>query len=208
MIIETAAPINPNLETLASLLKWLPLIGLSATSLKGEVQTIPLVQGSNFVSISLNPTNPAPSAVFGSLGNNFVEAYFFDNQTKRWSAFRNPTRADASNLNALTPLAMPAVTPGRGYIIVMAASGSLVVNGAPSPSPSVNLFPGMNLTGFPVPSSLASSTMGLSDVLSGPAFNFETAFKWAGSKYQPFTNDQQANDPLFLFERNINPRNI
>lgn len=173
------------------------LVGLFGTSLKADVQTIPLSQGRNFISISLNPTNPAPSAVFGSLGNNFVEAYSFDNQTKKWSVFRNPTRTDASSLNALAPLAMPQVTLGRGYIVLMAASGNLVVNGTPPPSPSVTIYPGMNLTGFPITS--AQEGAGLQDLLNSPQFSFKTAFSWYSGNYASFTDNGILDDTVFRY---------
>lgn len=163
----------------------------------GDTQTIPLAQGTNLVSISLAPTNPNPSAVFGSLGANFIEAYTFDNQTKKWFAYRNPTRNEAGNVNSMPALAMPDVSVGRGYLVVMAASGNLVVDGNPVASPSVTIYPGMNLTGFPITS--AQEGAGLQDLLNSPQFSFKTAFSWYSGNYASFTDNGILDDTVFRY---------
>ncbi len=145
--------------------------------------------------------NAAPASVFGTLGADFIGAYTFDNQTKEWSSYRNPALPDAGISNALGSLAMGNIAPGKGYMIQMAGARTLAVTGNFPTSPSVTLYPGLNLVGFPLPAT-APPIIGLQDILSGPLYSFPTAFRWDAPAYSPFRNNGLADDETFLFDQN------
>lgn len=191
---------------LSGLLRYFDLFCISgfvivfAGSATADTQSIQLDAGVNLISFSLNPNNPSPAVVFGSLGNGFVEASNYDNQTKLWTTYRNPSFADASNSNQLPGLTMAPVVPGRGYSVRMSSAGVLSVTGTTPASPSVTLYPGLNLVGFPLPAT-APSVVGMQDILNGPTYNFYRAFQWNPSGYGTFTNNGITDDGTYLFDK-------
>lgn len=172
-----------------------------AQKASGDTQVIPLAQGSNLIAFQVQPTNAAPSAVFGPLGAGFAEVSTYDNLAKKWTVYRNPNQADSTASNGLPGLAMGPVSVGNGYIVRMTAPATLTVNGTTPTSPSVSVYPGLNLLGFPLPAA-APSPLGHQDVFSGPAFNLSRAFEMASPGYLAFTNDGLNNDKTFLFDKN------
>lgn len=175
--------------------------GLTAVA---DTQQIPLVVGTNSIAFQLVPTNAQPAAVFGTLGAAFIEAWTFNNATKQWSFFRNPSLPEAGNANGLAGLAMGPIVPGQGYLVRMATAGSsLTVSGNPPAFNTIPIYPGMNFLGFPVPAN-APGTIGLQDILNGPTFSLSTAFSWDPfrSLFLSFTGNGLSDDGTFLFEKN------
>jgi hypothetical protein len=166
-----------------------------------DTQSIQLQAGVNLISFSINPANPSPAAVFGSLGNSFVEASTYNNQTKLWTTYRNPSLADAATSNSLTGIAMAPISPGNGYSVRMSSAGTLNVTGTTPVAPSVTLYPGLNLVGFPLPST-APTVIGMQDILNGPSYSFDRAFQWNPSGYVAFTNNGITDDGTYLYDRN------
>lgn len=171
---------------------------LSVTlSVRAEVQSIALSQGSNLIAFQVQPTNPAPSTVFGSLGASFIEASTYDNQTKKWTTYRNPNQPDAASSNELPGLAMGPITVGPGYVIKMTNAAALSVVGNQPVAPSVTIHPGMNLIGFPI--TTTQEGVGLQDLLNSPQFSFKTAFSWLSSAYASFTDNGLLDDTIFRY---------
>ncbi len=201
-VFRTKAPSNRTKSLLPSspLIYSILSIALPFNFAMADTQTIQLLPGVNLISFTVQPTNPSPSAVFGTLGNGFVEASTFDNQTKIWTTFRNPSLSDATTSNVLPGLTMPPVSPGRGYSVRMSAAATLTVNGTTPAAPSVTLYPGLNFVGFPLPST-APSVVGVEDILNGPQYRFERLFQWSSPAYASFTNNGISDDSVFLFEK-------
>ena len=153
-----------------------------------QTQTIPLSSGWNLIAFQVNPTNPAPAAVFGPLSGNFKAAFTYDAATKQWTSFQNPTTPGVDPVaNALPGTAMGNIQLGKGYWVWVgnatpsdpSGAGAWNVPGTiPIITPAVITVNGWNLIGVPAGTANLTERVGLLAVLTRAGFNYDTLLKW------------------------------
>lgn len=173
------------------------ILGITlASNASADTQNISLVAGWNAIAFQVVPSNASPDSVFASLGANFVEAYTFNNQSKKFFAYRNTSLGN--NPNTLPAAAMGPIQLGSGYLVKVQSATSWAVTGA-APGPiSVTITSGMNLIGPVLPAGTAAP-VGLQDILSGPLYHFPTAVELASAGYSAFSNNNVSDDKTYVF---------
>jgi len=104
----------------------------------GIVQSIPLIAGWNYVSLSMEPFNTDVTSLLSSIGANARSIWTYDTVSSKW------LRYDLDGPGFLNDLAM--VKAGVGYQILMSNSGILNVTGT-LPDTAIPLHDGWNLVG-------------------------------------------------------------
>jgi hypothetical protein len=101
----------------------------------GGSARITLHTGWNIMSLPVQPSNTAPSAVLSAIAGKYQAVYAFDGESYQ-------TYIPGESGNDLTR-----IEAGRGYWIYMDSSATLNVSGS-APSKSINLKAGWNLAGY------------------------------------------------------------
>ncbi len=126
------------------------LVGLSLAALvlvgspadAASEQKLVLRAGWNLVALNVQPADPSPVAVFGSLitGGTFDSVWAYDADAQSWLSF--PATHGANALSILSP--------GVGYWIRLRGAASLTIPAAPAslPRSADTLVDGWNLVGF------------------------------------------------------------
>ncbi len=128
------------------------LIGsLCPTLAFAETQTLNLEAGWNLIAVQVDPTDPNPEVVFGTVPG-LVSAWSYDNATKRWLVYNNPIfDPAAAEKNALPGVGLPDVTMGSAYWVQMSINRNLIITGTkPRVASPVTLVNGWNLIGIPI----------------------------------------------------------
>ena len=153
-------------------------------SSRADTQTLALSAGWNLIAFQVQPSDPSPATVFGSLGGAFDRVFTYDSSVGGWASYGSASAsADPSVLQPLAP-----VVPGRGYWLYMkqAVPAWTVTGTTPSSTPPVNFNPGWNLIGVPVGSPALTEKVDLLAVLTASGLNFTEVLRWEQSLYTKF----------------------
>jgi len=166
------------------------LLILAATSSQPawalETQTMNLDAGWNLVAFQVIPTDPSPGTVFGSLGNAFVRAWSFDNQSKIWTVYANPASSQAND-SSVAP--MTSIQIGRAYWVYMNQSvpGWQVSGSVPAVTPGITLYSGWNMIGVPSGTGNLQTPVNMAAVMAASGMNYDVILKWELGQYKKFS---------------------
>ena len=130
-----------NGASLSTILNNTPVTKFTGMNVKNTLtatpitQSISLVKGWNLISFYVTPTNAAISNVFAPVLSNLTTIKTID-------AFYDPKQT--ATFNSLTT-----IEAGKGYLVNMAAAGTVSVTGQAVSTVTYSLKPGWNLIGYP-----------------------------------------------------------
>lgn len=169
----------------------------SATLAIAEIQTFgPLSANWNLIVFQVAPTNPSPTAVFGSLPE-LQSAWTYDTASAKWSRYvKSADSARDAIENSVPGVSIASVAVGKAYWIYLAgARTSWSVNGSlPANVPAVDFKAGWNLVGIPTGTTAPlTEPVNLLSVLTKAGFDYDTILRWEAST-QSYKHYSTANN--------------
>lgn len=173
---------------------------ITADQAAPQVQTVQLDSGWNLVAFQVLPTDPAPEAVFGPLGTDFVAAWTCDNSTRQWTRYARPGTPEAAH----NPVAaIGTIQVGRAYWIYMYVPRSWQITGLPpTQAPPVDLRQGWNLIGIPTGTGQLTESPSVLSVLAASGLDYDAILRWEANLYSKFTPADADVDDFTVFDPN------
>ena len=165
-----------------------------------DTQTLSLSPGWNLIAFQVNPADPSPATVFGTLGNAFDRAFSFDSASGAWSTYgATPAVGETANLPALPP-----ISPGKAFWVYMkqAVPAWSITGTNPGPNPPVNFNAGWNMIGVPVGAPALPEKVNILSVLTAAGLNFTTVLRWEQGLYAKFDPTGASVDDFTAFDPN------
>lgn len=152
-----------------------------------QTMTLPLVQGLNLISFSVQPGDTAIAKVLDTIKGKFSSVWAWNSTSKKYEGYFPNQPIFLSDL-----LTMQA---GRGYWVIMDTPATLTVSGA-TPGKTITLEVGTNLVGFN-----GSTQKPIAEVLSTITGKFSSVWAWnnTSKKYEGYF----PNQPLFLSDLSV-----
>lgn len=164
-----------------------------------KTQKINLSAGWNLVAFQVAPVDPAPAAVFAELGNDFVAAWVFDNDTTYWYRYLRP---DLQNDSENAIYSMGNLEIGMAYWIYMNTAVNWDLEGdEPDEAPMLYFEPGWNLVGFPSGADDLTESISLLSVLAVAGDKYDMLVKWENSMYKKYTPSDADVDDFTMFDK-------
>ena len=152
-----------------------------------------LVTGWNFISVSLEPTDPSLETVLASLDGKITSIWAYDSAADSWKRYDwespYPWLNDLAEVHAL-----------KGYWVLMNQEGSLSVNGDLVVGNTMQLVAGWNLVGFRglCATALSEAVASISDKIQS-VWTYDSAddqwLRYDWSSPYPWLNDLESLEP-------------